>query len=411
MAQSPNTRKQCSKCGSQKLVYPCDGCEVLFCSVHQFEHHEELKIQLDNIEEQCNYLRNIHDEHGKCQEHPLFSQIDVWEQDTIAKIKETAETARHDLEQLINESNNQMKNTIEQLKLQLQNKRQIEDFTEIDLNQWKEQLINIKKQLETPCDIELMSDKNSPPIHLIKVNSSTKNPPLSQQITLCEEQNTTEYSCDNELDKSQLTDTSECTLDSQEHEPSAIPKEEQSQILCERLTTECEIYLDPTQSNHFVLLQLSNTTQSKILEIYNQLTTHSIEIINQADDYLDKLRCTAQTTIFIDFFQTSLNEQRCLFDSIFQLANIYSVYIRGVLPENGNERNGFVREYPKIKAVFDHEERLMVQWVIDTVNEYKRTGDMYVKIDEKVKGGKCFQEGITLYKNLSEFLNKKRCIR
>jgi hypothetical protein len=136
-----------------------------------------------------------------------------------------------------------------------------------------------------------------------------------------------------------------------------------------------------------------------------------LEIIDQNEDCQTKLLSSEQATIFIDLFDTSLNEQNCLLDNISQLNNVYFIYIRGTPSEDDNERADFFRRYSKIKGIFDNEQRLIVQWAIDTANEYKKTGDMYVTNSEKDKGRQCFEQGILLYKRLSVFLNEKRRIR
>jgi uncharacterized protein YPO0396 len=207
MASSAGDTKTCSKCGSRGWVFPCDGCHELFCIKHAPEHRTELLTQLNNIQQQYDNLQHIHNQHEKHQEHPFFSQIDVWEHDTIAKIQQTAQTARNELQQVLDESNNRMKTIFNQFSDQLHNGRETDHYTEIELNQWKEQLIEIRKQLETPCDIELIPDNNLLPIYLIKLNITKENtivkiPSLSQQTQLYED---IECSSDDELDKPKST--------------------------------------------------------------------------------------------------------------------------------------------------------------------------------------------------------------
>jgi hypothetical protein len=421
MASTTNAKKPCSKCGSERWVFLCDGCHVSFCVKHANDHRTELTAQLNNIQEQYNHLEHIYNQHEKRQENPLFSQIDVWEHDTIAKIAQTAQRARDDLRQLLDELNNRMKIIFNQFNNQIQTGRQTENYTEIELNQWNEQLMNIKKRIETPCDIELIPDKDSPPIHLIKINTTIQNttiqnPSLSQLNQLCEDTNNIESSCDDELEKPQsniLDIDTECTPILKQNEQSTIRKEEleinpNPPVI---LTTEPDIRFDPIKKYQLILLQLSPTLQSELLTILNQLTDHSLEIFNKKDDCLNELQCSEQTTIFIDLFDTSLNEQMCFLDDISQLDNVYFIYIRSIPSNDDDERAYFFRRYSKIKAVFENEQRLMVQWAIDTANECKKIGDIYVKNGEKDKGRKCFEEGITLYKRLSVFLNKKRDIR
>jgi DNA phosphorothioation-dependent restriction protein DptG len=118
-----------------------------------------------------------------------------------------------------------------------------------------------------------------------------------------------------------------------------------------------------------------------------------------------------QVTIFIDISNISSNDRNHLLDDIFQLDNVHFIYIRGTPPEDDAEREQFFKRYTRIKCILDNEQRLVVQWAIDTVNEYKTAGDMYVEQGDKDKARNCFEQGITLYKRLSEFLNEKRRVR
>lgn len=400
MASSTNEKKPCSKCGSHAWVFPCEGCHASFCVKHAPEHRQELEIQLNQIQEESKLLQKIHHQYEECQDHPLFSQIAVWEQDTIAKIIQTAQTVRDELRQLLDESNDRKKRMFNEFDDLLQTGRQTEHYNEIELEQWKEQLMNIKKQIETPCDIELIPDKTVPSIDLIKINTRKESLLFSQTIQISEDSNNIECSCDDELDKSQSSIVeviTQCT----------IPKEESSELM----TTLSSTLIDSIENNHLILLQLSPDNPSQLLPILNQLTDHNLKIFDTEEDCLNGLQCEKQATIFIDLFNRSLNGQDCFLDKISELRNTYFIYIRGNPSEDDNERADFFRRYSKIKAIFESEERLMVQWAIDTANELKKTGDQCVKDGDKDKGRQCFEQGIALYKRLSAFLNEKRRVR
>jgi hypothetical protein len=194
------------------------------------------------------------------------------------------------------------------------------------------------------------------------------------------------------------------------NQPSTIPKEE-----CETSLTsliESRIFLDPTKDNHLVVLQLSSTVQSQLAAILNQLTDHHFELFNEKEDCLNQLKHSEQATIFIDISDISTDEQNRLLDNISELDNVYFIYIRGMISnDDDDERNNFFRRYPKIKAMFENEQRLMVQWAMDTANEYKNAGDIYVERGDKDRGRQCFEQGISLYKRLSIFLDEKRRVR
>jgi hypothetical protein len=441
MASMSNDRKQCLKCGSRGWVFPCEGCNASFCISHAPGHRLELIAQLDNIEHQSNHLEQIYNQHEKRQEHPLFSQIDVWEHDTIARIQQTAQIARNELRQLLDDSNNRMKAIFNQFNIDLHAGRENDHFTEIELTKWNEQLTNIRKQLETPGNTELIEDKNLPPIHLIKVNTTNQTtmitiPSFSQPIQSNEDTNNPECFFKDNLDKPQLLiidnqDTTAtttrgivlldrslsrctCILALTTNESSVIPIEGPTTALCSSELASADFcrLLDPTKNINLVILQLlPPTNQSQLPTILNQLADRQLQVFNQKEDCLNQLNCSEQATVFIDISDVLSEEENCLLDNISELDNVYYIYIRGILPDDAEERDRFFRRYSKIKATFDNDQQLMVQWAIDTANEYKKTGDDYVKRGDKDRGRSCFEQGIALYKHLSEFLNRKRNVR
>jgi maltooligosyltrehalose synthase len=94
-----------------------------------------------------------HDHQETLQEHHLFSQINAWEDDAIAKIKQVATAAR------------------DELRKQLHMAYQENDYTEIDLVYWKERLINIQKELETPLHVDIVPDNDLSLIQFFKLKT------------------------------------------------------------------------------------------------------------------------------------------------------------------------------------------------------------------------------------------------
>ncbi|CAF1161374.1 unnamed protein product [Adineta ricciae] len=411
-------KKPCIKCGCKNWVLLCDGCHRYYCVEHVLEHRTELSTQLNDIEQEYENLKQSFKPHEKPQEHPLLSQIDVWEHDAILKIQHSAQIARDELRQLLNEYNNRMKTVLQQFSQQLHDGRQENDFTEIELNQWKEQLQTIRQQFEAPADIKLMQDKQILPIYFLKV-AITQAPVLFSPSSIseltaasCSEIENVHCSYDDELDETQstMTDTNDNVIPQRTcleiHEPAAILKEEERETNHEQ-----QVLLDPTKSQHLAVLHLCPTNQSQIIEILPKLTKHPIELFNQRDDYLNKLQSMEQTTVFVDITNSSANERISLLDELCQFDSISLVYIQGKSFEDDEDRSYVFRRYPKIRAMFENVQRLLVQWSLDTINEYQNAGDRYIEQCDKVRARYCFEEGIKLYEYLSVFLNDKRRIR
>ncbi|CAF5009379.1 unnamed protein product [Rotaria socialis] len=174
---------------------------------------------------------------------------------------------------------------------------------------------------------------------------------------------------------------------------------------------ESDRLLDPTKKHDLLFLKLTSEIHSELPQILSQLTDHHLHIFHQRDDFLNQLKFCEQAIIFIDVSDIPLDERNYLLDSISEVDDVYYLYIRGCPSDDDDERCYFFRRYPKIKAMFENEQRLMVQWAIDTANEYKTMGDVYLENGDKENGRKCFEQGIALYKSLSVFFNEKRRIR
>jgi len=130
-----------------------------------------MSAQFDEIIEQHNHLQYSYGHQETPQEHNLFSKINAWEQDAISKIKQVATAARNELRQSLDETNIRMNKVFDELRKQLHMAHQENDYTEIDLAYWKERLINIKKELETPVHVDIVPDNDLSPIQFFKLKT------------------------------------------------------------------------------------------------------------------------------------------------------------------------------------------------------------------------------------------------
>jgi hypothetical protein len=178
-------KKQCGKCHKGGGVTTCDGCQQSFCIKHIIEHRQELAVQMDNIGQEHDSLRRDLSEEDA--PHPLLSQIDRWEEESIIKIQTAAKTARANLRQILNQTKNDIKISINKITDELQAHQELDDYTETDLNRWSTKLTNMRKLLETPSTIQIVEDDNrSNIIHLIKVLEKTQLHLLSKPTQISE---------------------------------------------------------------------------------------------------------------------------------------------------------------------------------------------------------------------------------
>ena len=81
--------------------------------------------------------------------HNLFSWLfNTWEQESIAKISLAAETARVDLQRWIDRNSIEVKIPFERITNELRSCQQADDYTEVDLKRWTQQLEEFRNKME-----------------------------------------------------------------------------------------------------------------------------------------------------------------------------------------------------------------------------------------------------------------------
>ncbi|UJR30830.1 hypothetical protein I4U23_018347 [Adineta vaga] len=162
-------KKPCTKCNKGGGVTTCDGCHQSFCIKHIIEHRQELTTQLDNVGQNHDLFRD--EVSRKTLGDQLLIHIDEWEQESITKIQVAAEIARADLRLLIDQNKNQLNASMDKITNEMQTGRELDDFTEIDLLRWTEELQNLRQLLETELRINIIEDKSeSISVHMIKIS-------------------------------------------------------------------------------------------------------------------------------------------------------------------------------------------------------------------------------------------------
>lgn len=170
MTSRKETKTSCVKCDhDQRIsnVFTCNGCERSFCARHANQHRDELNTQLECITQDCDLIKDQLNQSST--DHALFRDIDTWEKRTIKKIQKTAEIARNDLRELVNRLNQRTMNLFNDLASDIRSARKTEDFSEIELDQWKEKLSQLKDQINSTVDCELTDEKQNS-IYPIKIN-------------------------------------------------------------------------------------------------------------------------------------------------------------------------------------------------------------------------------------------------
>jgi hypothetical protein len=166
---SAATKKTCARCDKGAGTAMCHGCEQSFCTKHFIEHRQELSQQIDNIGQEHDVLRrDLTNEQGT---HPLLARINQWEQESIIKIQAAAQSARTDLQQLLNTAKNNLKTSVSKMTEELQSSRESDDYTELNIKKWTDQLQGFRKMLDSPTTVKIDYENDaSSVVRLIKVN-------------------------------------------------------------------------------------------------------------------------------------------------------------------------------------------------------------------------------------------------
>ncbi len=169
-------KTRCIKCSKEKATMRCGGCFEDFCYKHLGDHRQELNKQLDEIEVNRDLFRqSLTQQIEQPNNHQLIQQINQWEQKSIKIIQQTAEEARQKWIANGNEHIHQLEINLNKLTDQLRRSRDEDDFNEINLRQFQEELAKLKKELTKPSNISIREDSTSF-IKKISVYVSANNP-------------------------------------------------------------------------------------------------------------------------------------------------------------------------------------------------------------------------------------------
>jgi hypothetical protein len=155
------TSTQCSIC-KETSTFLCNGCSKNFCFDHLTEHQQLLNEQLHSIQDDYNQFRQfIIDIKENPQKHPLITKIDQWENESIHKIKQTAQQCREELINYTNQNIYQIEIKLNDSNEEIIPNQKKNDFNEISLNNFKQKLEKLKQELNQSKDISILQQSDS----------------------------------------------------------------------------------------------------------------------------------------------------------------------------------------------------------------------------------------------------------
>jgi outer membrane murein-binding lipoprotein Lpp len=157
-----NVKIQCFSCCKETRTFICAGCSQHFCLNDLTIHLQKLREDLDKIENEHDQFRQkFNDQKEDPKQCPLIKEVDQWEEDSINKIKQTAEQCR---KRLINYKNIfiiEIEKKLNDLAKEIIQIRQENQFNEIDLDQFKEKLNKLKEELDKPSNVSIEQQPSS----------------------------------------------------------------------------------------------------------------------------------------------------------------------------------------------------------------------------------------------------------
>ena len=147
----------------------CDRCGQIFCNKHVIEHRQQSANQMEGIKQEHDLIQQ--ELRQPSAKHSLMKSIDKWEKDSIVKIQTTADTARTELRQMIEDSKERLSNACYNIIENLRSTREIGEFCENDLLKSMQQLKQLKMKIPSPLSVNLIEDKKSV-IHLMTIQGT-----------------------------------------------------------------------------------------------------------------------------------------------------------------------------------------------------------------------------------------------
>jgi hypothetical protein len=170
----------CVKCNKGAGIATCNGCQRAFCIKHFGEHRQELSQQMDDIGQEHDLLRRdmIYERSAQS----FLERINQWEQETIRMVQASAQKARMDLQQVLEQTKNESKIAVDRLTEELRACRESDNYTELEINKWTEQLRELRQIIENLSSINIeCGNSTASVIPLIKVSSLQRSTLYSNQ--------------------------------------------------------------------------------------------------------------------------------------------------------------------------------------------------------------------------------------
>ncbi|CAF3787311.1 unnamed protein product [Rotaria sp. Silwood1] len=158
----PSIESKCCICNKETVGFTCRGCSKDFCFDHSTEHRQIIIKQFNDIENDRNkFHQNLVEQKKNSRKPPFIQDVNLWEQESIQKIKKTAEECRHILIEQNMQHFTKMEDRLSQLTEELKKIRQENEFNEINIVRIKTQLTKLGEELVQLPNVTIKKENTS----------------------------------------------------------------------------------------------------------------------------------------------------------------------------------------------------------------------------------------------------------
>lgn len=154
------TKTRCSsRCNVARNTF-CENSTKSYSITSTRKTKEGLTKQMENIYMYHNQIRQLFiDDPEHIWNPSLMKKIDDWEQESIMKIKKTANDIRQELANVFNKHKDEMNQTFTDLSQELNRVRVQNNLIETDIKFWLEKLEEFKNEFQAPKTINIIPDE------------------------------------------------------------------------------------------------------------------------------------------------------------------------------------------------------------------------------------------------------------
>lgn len=158
---------------NEHVIYGCICCSQNYCIVHLDKHRKASKIQFDQFENETQILRKTFvDQIFQSKNQQIIEQINLWERNSIEKVKQYAEQNRKNVFRYINQHFRKVDYGLNKITTAIQLIQQGNYSNRINLDYLQNKLDQLKEKLHDCKNFSFREHKSTSIIKEISIDSS-----------------------------------------------------------------------------------------------------------------------------------------------------------------------------------------------------------------------------------------------